>query len=129
MELTNQGSTVHKGWGKELVWANNERYSGKILVFERAGAKTSMAQHKTRRKSWFVNAGKFRLTYIDVNTGEIKEAMLSEGSTIDLAELSPHQLEALDDNSIIFEVGTADSPEDVLRLIPGDSQTLPQEQK
>jgi hypothetical protein len=92
-------------------------------VFERAGAKTSLVFHKEKRKSWFVNAGKFKVKYIDVATGEVKEAVLEEGKTADFAELGPHQIEALAPNSIIFEVGTADYVEDRFRLAPGDSQT------
>jgi hypothetical protein len=91
-------------------------------VFERAGAKTSLVFHKEKRKSWFVNAGKFKVKYIDVATGEVKEAILEEGKTADFAELGPHQIESLAPNSIIFEVGTADYVEDRFRLAPGDSQ-------
>ena len=116
---------VDKGWGYEIVWANNEKYSGKLLVFEQAGAKTSLVLHKDRRKSWFVNAGKFKVTFVDVANGEMKTAELNEGQTVDLLELSPHQLEALLPNSIIFEVGTADQIEDRIRLAPGDSQKKP----
>jgi hypothetical protein len=113
---------VDKGWGFELVWANNDKYCGKLLIFERAGAKTSLVFHKDKRKSWFVNAGKFKVTFIDVTTGETKEAVLDEGKTADFGELGPHQIEALVDNSIIFEVGTADYVEDRFRLAPGDTQ-------
>lgn len=113
---------LDKGWGFELVWANNEKYSAKLLVFERAGAKTSLVFHKEKSKSWFVNAGSFRLTFIDVATGETKQAVLEEGKTVDFGALGPHQLEALTPNSIIFEVGTADYVEDRFRLAPGDSQ-------
>ncbi len=113
---------IDKGWGFEIIFANNDRYCGKLLVFERAGAKTSLVFHKEKRKSWFVNAGKFRVKYIDVATGEVKEAILEEGKTADFAELGPHQIEALTPNSIIFEVGTADYVEDRFRLAPGDSQ-------
>lgn len=113
---------VDKGWGYEIVWSNNENYSGKLLVFERAGAKTSLVFHKQRRKSWFVNAGKFKVTFIDVATGEVKTAELVEGQTADFAELGPHQIESLVANSIIFEVGTPDYVEDRFRLAPGDSQ-------
>ena len=113
---------LDKGWGFELVWANNEKYSAKLLVFERAGAKTSLVFHKEKSKSWFVNAGSFRLTFIDVATGETKQAVLEEGKTVDFGALGPHQLEALTANSIIFEVGTADYVEDRFRLAPGDSQ-------
>jgi hypothetical protein len=114
---------IDKGWGFEIIFANNDKYCGKLLVFERAGAKTSLVFHKEKRKSWFVNAGKFRVKYIDVATGELKEAVLEEGKTADFAELGPHQIEALTPNSIIFEVGTADYVEDRFRLAPGDSQT------
>jgi hypothetical protein len=113
---------VDKGWGYEIVWSNNESYCGKLLVFERAGAKTSLVFHKQKRKSWFVNAGKFKVTFIDVSTGEMKSAELGEGQTADFSELGPHQLESLEPNSIIFEVGTSDYVEDRFRLVPGDSQ-------
>jgi hypothetical protein len=117
-----QTGKVDKGWGFELIFANNDKYCGKLLIFERAGAKTSLVFHKEKRKSWFVNAGKFKVTYIDVATGEAKEAVLDEGKTADFAELGPHQIEALVPNSIIFEVGTGDYIEDRFRLAPGDSQ-------
>ncbi len=114
---------IDKGWGFEIIFANNDRYCGKLLVFERVGAKTSLVFHKEKRKSWFVNAGKFKVTWIDVTSGEVKEAVLEEGKTADFAELGPHQVEALVANSIIFEVGTADYVEDRFRLAPGDTQT------
>ena len=114
---------VNKGWGYEIVFANNDKYCGKLLVFERAGAKTSLVFHKEKRKSWFVNQGKFKVKYIDVATGGMKEAVLDEGKTADFAELSPHQLESLVANSMIFEVGTGDYVEDRFRLAPGDTQT------
>jgi hypothetical protein len=117
-----QPGKVDKGWGFEIVFANNDKYCGKLLVFERAGATTSLVLHKDKRKSWFVNAGKFKVRYIDIASGEMKEAVLDEGKTVDFAELSPHQLEAMMPNSIIFEVGTGDYVEDRFRLAPGDSQ-------
>jgi hypothetical protein len=113
---------VKKGWGFELVWANNDKYCGKLLVFDRVGAKTSMVLHKEKAKSWFINAGKFKITFIDVATGEVKEAVLDEGKTVDFGALGPHQVEALVAGSIIFEVGTSDYVEDRFRLAPGDTQ-------
>ena len=114
---------IDKGWGFEIVWSNNDRYSGKLLVFEKAGNKTSLVFHKDKKKSWFVNAGRFKMRYVDVQTGELKEAILEEGKTADIGELTPHQLEAMVDGSIIFEVGTTDNVEDRFRLAPGDTQT------
>jgi streptogramin lyase len=114
---------IDKGWGFELVFANNDKYCGKLLVFERAGAKTSLVFHKEKAKSWFINAGKFKVKFIDVATGEVKEAVLEEGQTADFGQLGPHQVESLVDNSVIFEVGTGDYVEDRFRLAPGDTQT------
>jgi mannose-6-phosphate isomerase-like protein (cupin superfamily) len=114
---------VDKGWGYEIVWANNDKYCGKLLVFGQAGAKTSLVFHKDRAKSWFVNAGKFKVSYIDVSTGEMKQSEIGEGQTADFGQLGPHQVEALVANSIIFEVGTGDYVEDRFRLAPGDTQT------
>jgi mannose-6-phosphate isomerase-like protein (cupin superfamily) len=115
---------IDKGWGFELAFVNNSDYSGKLLVFEKAGAKTSMLFHKKRRKTWFVNEGKFKFTFIDTQTGQVHETILEIGRTVSLGELSPHQLEALEDNSIIFEVGSGDEGiSDRIRLAPGDTQT------
>jgi mannose-6-phosphate isomerase-like protein (cupin superfamily) len=113
---------VDKGWGFEIVFANNDKYCGKLLIFEKAGSKTSLVFHKEKAKSWFINAGRFKVTFIDVATGEIKQSELSEGQTADFGPLGPHQIEALVDNSMIFEVGTADYIEDRFRLSPGDTQ-------
>ena len=119
---------VDKGWGFELVWANSENYCAKLLVFNREGAKTSLVFHKNKKKSWFVNAGKFKITYIDITTGETKEAIIEEGKTVDFGELSPHQVEEMVANSVLFEVGTADYIEDRFRLAQGDTQKLPSAQ-
>ena len=124
MTMQSQGK-LDRDWGFEIIWANNEKYCGKMLVFKSAGAKTNLVLHKEKRKSWFINAGKFKLTYIDVKTGIMNEATLEEGKTVDLAELSPHQVEALLDGSMIFEVSTADHIEDVINLSPSAAQTPP----
>lgn len=113
---------VKKGWGYELIWASNDQYCGKILVFEKAGAKFSMHYHKCKDETWFVNAGRFKIRWIDTDTAEMFEKELSEGETWHNPPLQPHQLEALVDDSNITEVSTADSVEDNYRIIPGDSQ-------
>jgi mannose-6-phosphate isomerase-like protein (cupin superfamily) len=128
MTLQNTGK-VDKGWGFELVFANNDKYCGKLLIFEKAGAKTSLVFHKEKVKSWFINAGRFKVTFIDVSTGEIKQSELTEGQTAEFGPLGPHQIEALVDNSMIFEVGTADYIEDRFRLSPGDTQKTASEQQ
>lgn len=118
---------VDKGWGYEIVWTSSDKYCAKMLIFERVGAKTSLVLHKEKTKSWFVNAGRFKLSFIDIKTGELKEVVLEEGKTADFGPLSPHQIESLEPNSMIIEVSTPDYVEDRFRLSPGDTQTLEQQ--
>ena len=117
MKLVPQGKLT-RTWGYEVIWSSTEHYCGKMLIFENVGATCPMMIHKSRRKSWFVNAGKFKMTYMNVSTGETNEAIIEEGKTIDISEMSPHKLEALAPNSIIFEVGMPDDLEDQFRLSP-----------
>jgi len=121
--MTQLSGYVQKGWGYEVIWATNENYCGKILCFNKTGNKTSLHFHKDKTKSWFINGGQFKLKFIDVTTTELKEMILKEGDTFNIMPLVPHQLEAMADNSMIFEVSTKDTVEDNYRIAPGDSQT------
>ena len=120
--MTQLNGTVEKGWGYEVIWATNDKYCGKILVFNKKGAKFSMHFHKDKDETWFVNNGKFMLNYIDTNTAQLYQKELKEGDTWHNPPLQPHQLVALEDGSSITEVSTPDSVEDNYRITPGDSQ-------
>ena len=122
--MTQLNGYVKKGWGYELIWATNEKYCGKILCFEQVGAKFSMHFHKDKDETWFVNAGQFSLRYIDTKTAELKQVLLKEGDTWHNPPLQPHQLIAMQPNSMIFEVSTVDSVEDNYRIGAGDSQAV-----
>ncbi len=134
MEQTNLSpkrlsGVVKKGWGYELIWATNDKYCGKIMVFEKAGNKFSLHFHKEKDETWFINSGRFKLRYIDTATATIYEKELKAGDVWHNPPLMPHQLEALEDNSSITEVSTPDSVEDNYRLAPGDSQKVKDESK
>jgi quercetin dioxygenase-like cupin family protein len=114
---------VQKGWGYEIIFSTTEKYCGKYLVFEKAKAKCSMHYHLVKDESWNVNQGSFILRYIDTATAKLQEKILNVGDNWHNPPGLPHQLEALEDNSIIVEVSTADSVEDNFRIFPGNSQT------
>ena len=120
---------VDKGWGYEIIWASNDKYCGKLMVFERAGAKVSMHFHREKDETWFVNAGQFKLVWCNTQTAQYHEQILNEGDVWHNPPLQPHQVIALKPNSIIFEVSTPDSVEDNYRIIPGDSQLASTEPK
>ena len=125
---TRQQGYVKKGWGYEIIWATNDKYCGKIMVFEKVGSKFSMHFHKEKDETWFINAGKFLLRWIDTEKATLNEKILVEGETWHNPPLQPHQLEAMVANSMIFEVSSPDSVEDNYRIIPGDSQNKKEEE-
>lgn len=113
---------IKKGWGYELIWATNSKYCGKILVFEKEGAKFSMHFHREKEETWFVNRGRFLLKWIDTKDAVMHTKELAPGDTWHNPALQPHQLTALESMSEVFEVSTQDSVEDNYRIFPGDSQ-------
>lgn len=122
MKLTGSKKKVLKGWGHELIWASNDLYCGKLLVFERAGAEFSMHFHATKDETWLVTQGKFRVSWCDTSNASYHDTILNVGDVWHNAPLQPHRLEALESNSIIVEVSTADDVNDNHRISPGDSQ-------
>ena len=122
MQPTRLEGKVDKGWGYEIIWATNDLYCGKIMVFEKVGSKFSMHFHKEKDETWFVNNGRFLLNYIDTTTAEYKSQELTEGMTWRNPPLMPHQLVCMEPGSSVTEVSTPDSVEDNYRIAPGDSQ-------
>lgn len=108
---------IQTNYGYDLLWASDERYSGKIIVLEKQGSCTDMIFHKEKRKSIFVNAGKIKLRWIDTQSGELKEVILEEGQTANIVELQPHQFEAVSANSSITEVGVAELENDTFIVV------------
>lgn len=118
---TRLNGLVKKGWGYELIWATNDKYCGKLMVFEQAGRKFSMHFHKEKDETWFVNSGRFLVKWIDTKDASLKQQELKEGDTWHNPPLQPHQLITVVPGTIT-EVSTADSVEDNYRVYPGDSQ-------
>lgn len=120
--MKNSGVTV-TNYGYELLWASDEKYSGKILAFNKAGLSTDMIFHKEKRKSIFINSGKIKLRWIDTQTGIVNEAVLEEGQTANIVELQPHQFEALTDNSSLTEVGLAELENDTFVIVSSSAKS------
>lgn len=113
---------VQKGWGKEVIFESNELYCGKLMIFDKQGSKGSMHFHIKKDESWYVAQGKFKVRCIETETAKVVEHILNVGDTWRNRPGEPHQLEALEDNSIIYEVSTQDLSTDSYRVFPGDSQ-------
>lgn len=107
---------VKTDWGYEIIWADNEHYCSKILVFEKANMKTPLHFHKDRHKSWFVNAGKFEVQWVDPKDGKAYSKELPEGSIFEIPELLPITLKSLVENSAMAETSNNNNAEDYYRL-------------
>ena len=113
-----QPEIVEKGWGKEIIFVNNNEYCGKILSFEK-GKKFSMHYHLKKKETWYVNKGKFILVWIETFKGITHVEYLNVGDIITNEIGEPHQLIALEDSEV-FEVSTKHYDEDSYRLWKGD---------
>lgn len=113
---------VKKGWGKEVIFADEEEYCGKFLIFENVGSKGSMHFHVQKKETWYVLKGRFIVKSFDVQTGMPIQNEIGVGNALLIPRHFPHQLIALEADSIIVEVSTKDNLADNIRIEPGDSQ-------
>lgn len=103
--------TVPKPWGHELIFAENERYAGKILHLE-AGHSLSLQYHERKDETFYVLRGEVNLS-VEVD-GRMEELRLAEGESYRIRPGMRHRMRA-DDRCDLIEVS---SPEldDVVRL-------------
>lgn len=111
----NKENVIQTEYGYDIIWADNENYCSKILVFEKADTRLGLHFHKTRNKTWFVNAGKFRVQWIDTQDGKTYGKELPEGSVFHVPALMPVMLECLTNNSAMAETSNHNQ-EDIYRL-------------
>jgi len=103
---------VDKPWGHELIWANTDRYVGKILHIK-AGEALSLQYHRVKDETIMVLSGRLQLVHF------------ADGEPPRSRELAPrepfhiptglrHRMIALEDTDVL-EVSTPEL-DDVVRL-------------
>ena len=117
-----EAETINKGWGSEIIFANNELYCGKLLNFDK-GSRFSMHFHMKKDETWYVAEGTIRLNWIDTTNANKRSEIVREGGVVRNRPGEPHQVEALSD-AVIFEVSTTHFDEDSYRVERGDSQIV-----
>jgi mannose-6-phosphate isomerase-like protein (cupin superfamily) len=102
---------VAKPWGHELIFAENDRYAGKILHLE-PGHCLSLQYHERKDETLFVLSGEVTLL-LDVD-GSLKEIRMASGDVQRIRPGIRHRLSA-EQPADLIEVS---SPEldDVVRL-------------
>ena len=105
-------AVVHKPWGHELIWANTDRYCGKILHI-RAGEALSLQYHRVKDETIMLLSG--RMTFVYYADGE--EPHSRELTPREPFHITPgirHRMIAIEDCDIV-EVSTPEL-DDVVRL-------------
>ena len=104
---------VEKPWGWELIWAEAERYAGKVL-FVRAGHSLSLQFHREKDESWYVESGRARLELGEAGRGVLDQEVVAAGACFRYRPGTVHRVTALEDTTIL-EVSTPQL-DDVVRL-------------
>jgi mannose-6-phosphate isomerase len=105
--MLNQVNTVEKPWGREIHFAVEKEYAGKILEVN-AGERLSLQYHRVKKETMYVLSGLLDITVGD-NTFKI-----CPGQSITLNPNTIHRLCALEDSRVV-EVSTIEL-DDVVRL-------------
>ena len=103
---------VPKPWGEELIWAETDRYVGKVLIIE-AGQRLSLQKHAVKDESILVREGRMRL-FLEGDDGVVRVEELGPGAHRRVATGRVHRYEAIERCEIV-EVSTPEL-DDVIRL-------------
>lgn len=120
----NPPKRVDKKWGYELWIHNDNEYCGKLLVFEKNRNRFSMHYHLQKKESWYVQQGRFQFNWINTEDGKLIGKTLETGDSVLIERGLPHQLIALEDDSIVFEVSTEHFDEDSYRIYRNSPEDL-----
>ena len=114
--------TVEKPWGREVWFADQSAYAGKILEVKK-GCRLSLQYHERKTETLFLLSGKVLLTLRKIAPGEIPapslvtpadQSVWLPGQSVQIPVRTIHRFEALED-SVLLEVSTPDLT-DVVRL-------------
>ena len=116
--------TVEKPWGREIWYADQPHYAGKVLEVK-AGARLSLQYHERKTETLYLLSGRVRLVFKKVEDGaEQTEQNVSiagedtfewlPGQAVHIPTRTVHRFEAQED-SVLLEVSTPDLT-DVVRI-------------
>jgi quercetin dioxygenase-like cupin family protein len=69
-----------------------------------------------KNETWYIQKGAFEFHSIDTETAKIQKDILNVGDVVYIERGKPHQLIALEPESIVFEVSTEHFDDDSYRI-------------
>lgn len=121
-EPTHIPKIVEKPWGREIWYADQAAYAGKVLEVKQ-GRRLSLQYHERKTETLYLLSGKVLLTFRAIASGETPAVSLVTpadqcvwlpGRALHVPVRTIHRFEALED-SVLLEVSTPDLT-DVVRL-------------
>ena len=106
-------TVVEKPWGREVIYASNEHYIGKIIEINE-GARLSLQLHEQKDETIYVLDGTLRLVIGD-SVDTLRSRDLSEGVSFRVQTGQVHRYQAPYGSVRVLEVSTP-HPNDVVRL-------------
>jgi mannose-6-phosphate isomerase len=106
VELEPQARRVEKPWGWEVIWAEGERYTGKLLHIH-AGKRLSLQYHDEKVETQCLVSGRAQLILED-GDGALLEITMQPGVGYTVYPYQLHRLVAIDEAEIV-EVSTPES--------------------
>lgn len=110
--MTDPIKEVLKPWGKEIWFATEPEYVGKILYIKK-GHRYSMQYHERKKETQYVLKGQVKFS-LGQTQETIKEHILNPGDKLTVNPGMIHRAEAIEDAEIL-EVSTNDL-DDVVKL-------------
>ena len=121
-EPTHTPKIVEKPWGREIWYADQAAYAGKVLEVKK-GCRLSLQYHERKTETLFLLSGKVLLTLRALAAGETPapslvtpadQSVWLPGRAVHIPARTIHRFEALED-SVLLEVSTPELT-DVVRL-------------
>ena len=104
---------VAKPRGHELIWAETERYVGKILHVK-AGQALSLQYHEHKDETIYILKGRLEFEYGPLDDSPLQVKVLEEGDTFHITPHLRHRMIGATDCDVL-EVSTTEL-DDVVRL-------------
>jgi mannose-6-phosphate isomerase-like protein (cupin superfamily) len=102
-----QPTIVDKPWGREIWYAHEERYAGKVLEVTKGHA-LSLQKHERKQETMYLQRGRLLYHFNGV------DFEMAPGQCITINPGDVHRIEALED-AVILEVSTPEL-DDIIRL-------------
>jgi mannose-6-phosphate isomerase len=106
VELAPFSRRIAKPWGWEIVWAESDAYTGKLLHVL-AGRRLSLQYHDEKTETQCLLSGRAILVAEDAS-GILREVAMEPGKGYTIHPFQIHRLIAIDDSEVM-EVSTAET--------------------